>query len=465
MATQTQMQIKALLDEAQVFSDKAQKAGKWEPDEEKLFRQKMDQADALRLTAEAEKKLAELKAWGKESTGSAVVDSLPMMSRPSAPREGGMEVDETGAPLSSRAEKMLKILESRQYRDTLDEYVRAQCKGRAMKGEFSKVMQETVDVAGGNWTVPEFNPNLITKLPAPTGFAANVRTWTTGSNMISFPKVVYNGATDDPIGTLYTTGLRPAIGPEAPNSDFSEATNPLAGRENIEVFTYTLPVIVTRSMIEDAQFDVMGYVSQKISENADLYKKYLFLNGSGISTISGVFSHPNVSVATASGGMLVKTGISAKVTWDGVASGSSGTFDPTLGLIGTEAALPPQYDQGAKWYATKATYASVRSLRDTVGRPMWQVEDSYPNFRTQTPMQLLGYECVKDQFVPALGASTNFMLFGDAGGYYAINRVTFSLEVLKELRALRDEWILYARMRLGGKLVEDWRLKVLNAAS
>jgi hypothetical protein len=39
------------------------------------------------------------------------------------------------------------------------------------------------------------------------------------------------------------------------------------------------------------------------------------------------------------------------------------------------------------------------------------------------------------------------------------------LRVLDQVRALKDEWVIFARWRGGGDLVEDWRLKTMKCAA
>jgi HK97 family phage major capsid protein len=49
--------------------------------------------------------------------------------------------------------------------------------------------------------------------------------------------------------------------------------------------------------------------------------------------------------------------------------------------------------------------------------------------------------------------------------YYIADRVGLSIEVLREIKALRDEVVLYSRKRVGAQLVHDWRLKVMKLAT
>jgi HK97 family phage major capsid protein len=67
--------------------------------------------------------------------------------------------------------------------------------------------------------------------------------------------------------------------------------------------------------------------------------------------------------------------------------------------------------------------------------------------------------------MPAIAANAYPILFGDLRGYYIVDRVGLSVEVLREIRALRGEVVVYARKRVGGQLVHDWRLKDMKLAA
>jgi len=76
---------------------------------------------------------------------------------------------------------------------------------------------------------------------------------------------------------------------------------------------------------------------------------------------------------------------------------------------------------------------------------------------------LLGYPIIKDAFLPNISSTTTPLVFGDLTGYWIADRVGITVEVLRELRALRDEVIIYARKRVGGQLVHDWRVKLMKS--
>jgi HK97 family phage major capsid protein len=64
--------------------------------------------------------------------------------------------------------------------------------------------------------------------------------------------------------------------------------------------------------------------------------------------------------------------------------------------------------------------------------------------------------------MPNVGTSTYPIIFGDLKGYYHVDRVGFSIQVLRELYAESNQILLLGRLRFGGQVAEDWRLKLLQ---
>lgn len=351
-------------------------------------------------------------------------------------------------------EILVAKLGSGAYKDALNRALRYKATGNdrfAIKGDAMKVLTEGVDTDTGLWVTPEFNATLVKKIATMTTVRPKATVFTTGTDQISFPKVVYT--TDD----KYTSGVRGSWTAEAPSSNISEATNPSAGRVKIDIFTRTAALLLTRANMEDTQFDLLGLCSMLMSEDYALSENDAFWNGTGAGSPQGILKHPNATTASTSAGMYVPSGAAAALDW--------GVADSTKGLLGMDGALPPQYDRGAEWYGSKATFANVRAMVDGAGRPLWSEASQYPNYTTGQPAMLLGYPVNRDNFLPAVGANTYPLVLGDLSGYWIADRVGITIEVLRELFALRDIVCIYARRRLGGQLVHDWRVKVQKVAT
>ena len=439
MATPLQKEMKTLLIEMDALSSRFE--GEIMPEAEaKTFNEKLARAEALKGQIDQGSKAEALKAWANAPDGGSAV--MAGFSRPAMPDEGNIPEEN----LQQQAKGV--------YKDAFVKYLRAAAKGYNPDPPAMKVLQEGIDISGGFFVPPEYRTELVKKMATLATVRPNAFTFTTGSDLVKFPKVTY---TSD---QKYTSGVRFAWTAEAPSSSISETTNPIAGTVNIPIHTATAAIYVTRALMEDAQFDILGYVTELIGEAYALGEEDEHINGVGAGAPQGILTDSNISIATGTGdGMKVNVGTSAVINWGTTIVSTSG--GATQGIVGMEAALPPQYEANAKWLAAKGTYAAIRALTDTTGRPIWNPNDSYPNFANGQAANLLGYPILKSQFMPAIGAGLNCMLFGDFKGYFIADRVGLSIEVLREVAALRDMVVIYARKRTGGQLVKPWMMKAL----
>ncbi len=456
-----------LLEQADALKKTADIKGSWSPEDYRLYEQILGRADEARLRLEVEKKHEALKSWASQSNGQSMV--LSGFGREAAQEEGVIHpqivAEDKGSyelwATGSIGAAKLRSLKSGEYKDAFVDYIRqATFQGpewrSAMKGEAMKVLMEGQDTAGGFWVPPDIRSDVIKKIATTAVIRNNAFVFTTGSDLVTFPKAVYT--TDN----KYTSAVRFSWVNEAPASDIAEATNPAAGRIQIPVYVATAAIFLTRQIIEDAQFDLLGYCSSLLGEAFGLGEEDAFWNGNGTAQPQGLLNHANATVAVASGGMYVVSGTSAAVTWGGT---SVTSMDTTKGLLGMEANLPPQYEKNAKFYFSKKTKAAIRGLTDAEGRPFWATTDSYPNFANGYVSTLLGYPYETAQFAPELAANSYSVALGDMTGYYIADRIGLSVQVFNELRGLKDEVVLYARKRVGGQLVDDWKMKLLKAAA
>lgn len=416
----------------------------------------IEQAKSIKATIEQTETADALKSWMNESAGSAVKSGWSGEALPNEGNIEGVTQDKAGFLYATTGvgENQLKALKSGAYKDAFIAKLRADAgMGGALKASHMKVLNESVGTSGELWVPPDYRQELIKKQATLAAIRPNAYSFTTGSDVASFPKVTYT--TDD----KYTSGARFSWVGALMSSDQTEATNPVAGRENIPVHTALLSIFLTRSQMEDNSFDLLGYLSMIMSEAFTLGEEDVFINGTGVGQPQGILNHPQASTATGSGGMLVLSGAAAAVAWGQGTSGAA----TTTGMIGTEAALPPQYDDGGRWVANKATYSALRALTDSQLRPLWNVNDQWPNMANGNSASILGHPILKSQFMPDIGASNTPVMLSDLSGYYIADRVGLSVEVDNSLRRLKDEVVIVARKRVGGQLVHYWKTKLMKS--
>jgi HK97 family phage major capsid protein len=147
-----------------------------------------------------------------------------------------------------------------------------------------------------------------------------------------------------------------------------------------------------------------------------------------------------------------------------VNSGSAASLTSN-GLIDLAYALPPQYERNAKFYMEKATEKVIRKLVGTTsGEYEWPVVNQVGALGT-VQSALLGFPIVREQFVPAVTTDSYSVIFGDLTGYLVLDRVGLSLQRLDELYAETNITLLLARRRVGGQLIEPWKVKVQKTST
>lgn len=442
----------------------------WTDEGRALFSAAIDEAKAAKRAIEDESALKHLQDFSSQPDGESAVRQSWSGSI-ADPREGAIDgVSQTRVDVATMAsgqksvtggelyafngvgEKRLSTLKSGPYKDAVASYVRAAALGNAsaMKGDAMKILQEGIDSSGGFWVPPDMRSEVVKKSAVGAVVRPNAYTFTVGSDVAIFPAVKYT--TDD----KYTSGVRFAWTAEAPASDVSESTNPVAAEVRIPIYTAIASIVLTRAQAEDNAFDLLGYISELIGEAFMLGEEDAFTNGDGVGKPVGILNHPNLATASTSGGMYVPSGAASALAW--------GT-DGLKGVTGLEGALPPQYEMGAAFMANKKTFAALRATNSGSAGIQWTGDDYFPNARNGFAPSLLGYQKLTNQFLPDVAANAYPMLLGNFRGYFVADRVGLSIEVLRETKALRDQIVVYARKRMGGQLVRDWQIKALKVAT
>jgi HK97 family phage major capsid protein len=360
--------------------------------------------------------------------------------------ENGIEVEYNDNDTSIAA-KQSKLVKTVEYRRAFKTWLRSGGNEMRMSLDNMKFLQEGVDQSGG-FLVPEDMLNrIVQKKPAPTSFLGKCTMLQTSRDALAIPRVVYN--TDD----IYTTGIRVTKTGETPASDTTaQVTDPVFGSFRIPVQTWMLSLPITNDMIEDSSFPLEAWVSSKFSETIQLLMENQGLNGSGVGE--------NLGIVTA-----IARGATGDPAY--IANGSTSALSADK-LIQVNNSLPPQYDDapGVCWLMEKTgTKTAVMQLKDAQNRYLFFMggasDGGLQNGGTRVDT-LLGDKLLCAQFMPSLSSGNIPILFGDFSGYYYVNRIGFTLQVLREVGARQNQVILVGRVRFGGQPVENWKMKGLK---
>ena len=363
-------------------------------------------------------------------------------------KNGGVEITNTGRGLLS-ASKYAKISE-RGYNDAFVEYVARGGRVDQMSIVNVRALQEGLDDEGGYLVPPEMALRLIQRLPTPTSLNPHYFAWQTSRDAVVFPKVQYTGSsTDDPNAILYSTGVRMIYPGELPNSSSTIiATQPNFGETRIPVYTAMACLDVSRNMIDDSPIGILNFIESKFQETASLEYDNRSLNGTGVNQATGMLLAPQSSATNTIYPQYVASGAASALTADGIKALAFG--------------LAPQYAARARFAMNwMGTAQAISELKDGTGRYLWS--DGLLNdglAATILNRRLLGFECSYSEFFPSVAANAYPIIFGDLAGYYLVQRLGLSIQILFETKAKQNMLEVVARMRFGGNLAEPWRVKV-----
>lgn len=374
------------------------------------------------------------KAVGFMPSGSVVIGD-----------DGTIELDESGD--STIPFKAWKAAKTGEYKHAFGRYLKVGLNN--LTRDEIKNLEEGLDPQGGYLVPAEILNMIVTKKPTPTRVAGMVTTVQTSRDAITMPKVNYTTATDDASGILYSTPFRVTWTGENPSSDTAARvtdTN-IFGNKRIGVNTAMITGIITRDMAEDAAFPVQNWMADKFGETVDLLKDYCILQGSGKNQPMGILTR----VASAEDMATIKY----------VPSGNASAVDPD-GLISLMADVPEQYDDNCRFVFNKvSTWKAIRQLKDLNDRYLFgSGVATESGLSYSTPRTLLDYPYAFSGFMPNIAANAYPIIFGDLKGYYFVQRIGFSVEILRERYAERNQIAVLGRVRFGGEVIEPWRLRV-----
>lgn len=328
-----------------------------------------------------EAKTAELKSLDKTIEAKREARSLTMMD------------DETPKTTETKAEekRSTEELEERAF----ETYLREQRTGEMAKGDNGAVIPQTIANRIID-TVKQVAPiyALTTKF--------NVK------GKLQFP--VAKGS--------ITTGYQ---------TEFTDIASSAVSFDNVELDGYLIGALskVSVSLINNAQFDIVGYVVNKIAQSiAEFLEKELIVGATNIKGITNA-SYEDKGV------VKVETATKDVVTADD--------------LIDTQAALKMNVQDGCAWLMNQKMLTTVRKLKDNNGQYILN-----PDVRTGFGYELLGKPVMISDEMP-----DNTVVYGNWSAMYVNIHEDINIRQLNEVYAAQHGVGFVAWAELDAKLVEQ----------
>ncbi|MEG3091339.1 phage major capsid protein [Sphingomonas sp. PB1R3] len=253
-----------------------------------------------------------------------------------------------------------------------------------------------------------------------------------------YRKLVTTGGT--PSGWASETAARP----ETATPSFIELAPPMGE-------LYANPS-ASQAMLDDAAFDVEGWLAGEIATEFARAEGQAFVNGSGVNRPKGFLTNAISAV---------RDGVRPYGTLQYLPSGAPGAFGAGAEdrLVDLVQLLRAPYRQGACFVMNAATSARIRKAKTTDGQFLWA-----PGLAAGQPATLLGYPVIEAEDMPDIAENACAIAFGNfQAGYLITERAETA--ILRDPYSNKPFVTFYATRRIGGCVSDSEAIKLMKFAT
>ncbi len=235
-------------------------------------------------------------------------------------------------------------------------------------------------------------------------------------------------------GETYKTGISVAYA-----SEFTELASTTGKFQSITLQAFLAGALtkVSKSLVNNSQFDIVGFVVDDMGENIARWLEYQLLIGDHANShIDGLSQATNTKTATGA----------SYVTADD--------------LIGLQCAVKDVFQADACWIMAPSTREAIRKLKDK--------EDRYllnPDYREGFGYTLLGKPVYVSDNMPNFTASTTAIYYGDFSGLALKISENIDIEVLREKFATEHAIGVVGYLECDAKIENEQKIAVLKMAA
>lgn len=220
-------------------------------------------------------------------------------------------------------------------------------------------------------------------------------------------------------------------------SEFSELASTSGKFSSIDLQGFLAGVLtkVSKSLVNNSQFDIVGFVIDHMAENIARWLEKELLKGT-VSKIRGLADATNI----------VTAGAATYVTGDD--------------LISLQDAVKDAFQRDAVWIMAPATRTAIRKLKDKEGRYLLN-----PDITAKWGYTLLGKPVYVSDQMETIGASKKGIYYGDMSGLALKFSETLDIEVLRERFATEHAIGVVGYVECDSKIENEQKIAVLAMAA
>jgi len=193
--------------------------------------------------------------------------------------------------------------------------------------------------------------------------------------------------------------------------------------------------LISRSLINNSQFDIVGYVVDKMAYDIARFIEGELINGT-VGKVTGLSTVANVTTAAAANAI---------------------TADE---LIKVQDSVIDEFQADAMWVMSRDTRTAIRLLKDEVGRYLLQDDITAPFGKT-----LLGKPVYVSDSMPEIAAGKNVIYYGEFDGLTTKFNEEINIEVLRERFATQHAYGVVGWLEFDGKVSNQQKLATLKMAT
>jgi len=230
----------------------------------------------------------------------------------------------------------------------------------------------------------------------------------------------------------------------------TESSTPNINRISIKLNDLSAMPKISQRLLDDASFDVEGWIASRIATRFVRAEASAFVNGTGVDQPKGILLPAKVANASWTWGNLgyIPTGAAADFA-------ASNPIDCLVTLIYS---LGADYRANAVFLMNSKTAGAVRKIKDSTGRFMWN-----DSISAGQPATLMGYRVVILEDMPDIAANSYPIAFGDFQSGYTIAERP-DLRILRDPFSAKPNVLFYASKRVGGDITDYAAIKLLKVA-
>jgi len=228
----------------------------------------------------------------------------------------------------------------------------------------------------------------------------------------------------------------------------SETATPQIERISIPLHELSALPKASQRLLDDAAFDVEGWLAARIGDKFARAEGASFINGDGVDKPKGFLTYTTVDNEVATWGELGY-----------VATGADGDFsgtEPADAIVDLVYSLGARYRANATFVMNSKTAGAVRKMKDADGRFLWS-----DSLAAGEPARLMGYPVLIAEDMPDIASGTTAIAFGDFGAGYTVAERP-DLRILRDPFSAKPHVLFYATKRIGGDVSDFSAIKLLK---